>query len=451
MIIECEKCQTRFRLADERIPEGGGRVRCSRCQHRFHVKPRPPRESPHSIAERALENTSDTREDEDPDLENPTFLFDAPEQSSGGGAQASNLPPELAPTEADAPWVGGGALAEEPHEAPLLGFDESPEEPDETAQAEVEPIPLCAQGEPPLTVAEPEPLGLGDAGDFAEATLLGSEEDLGGEEIAEIGVPGEGLLAPEADPIQPEAASGEGALLEAEPAEEADSERWDDLDLLGDEGARADSSSPAWETSVPSSCSAPTLSSTPDSLPEVVSEPIVASTEEARLQSDRAIQPSRLAAVLLGLALLVAGTRAMYSFAIAPFPGPEQVRGAGWIASEIEAFRARDAAGRRLLVVRGRLAPLASDPPPRVRLALLDAAGQPVGEARFALLEWLDGTALSPAALSRRLGEQTAESGADASVVPAEIRGFTLLVDETGSAARRFRLELLAPGARGPT
>jgi len=46
MIITCPVCLTKFRLDEERIPEGGGRARCSQCQHVFPVqKPAPPEES----------------------------------------------------------------------------------------------------------------------------------------------------------------------------------------------------------------------------------------------------------------------------------------------------------------------------------------------------------------------------------------------------------------------
>ena len=39
MIVTCERCNTRFQLADVRVPEGGARVRCSRCKHAFLVLP----------------------------------------------------------------------------------------------------------------------------------------------------------------------------------------------------------------------------------------------------------------------------------------------------------------------------------------------------------------------------------------------------------------------------
>jgi predicted Zn finger-like uncharacterized protein len=37
MIIQCEKCKTRFKLDDSRITDSGVRVRCSRCSHTFVV------------------------------------------------------------------------------------------------------------------------------------------------------------------------------------------------------------------------------------------------------------------------------------------------------------------------------------------------------------------------------------------------------------------------------
>ena len=39
MVIACDHCNTRFHVDDERIPEAGVRVRCSRCRHAFFVRP----------------------------------------------------------------------------------------------------------------------------------------------------------------------------------------------------------------------------------------------------------------------------------------------------------------------------------------------------------------------------------------------------------------------------
>lgn len=42
MIVQCEACQTRFRLADEKVKPGGIRVRCSKCKEVFTVTPPKP-------------------------------------------------------------------------------------------------------------------------------------------------------------------------------------------------------------------------------------------------------------------------------------------------------------------------------------------------------------------------------------------------------------------------
>ena len=37
MIVQCDQCQTRFRISDEKVTERGVKVRCTRCQHTFTV------------------------------------------------------------------------------------------------------------------------------------------------------------------------------------------------------------------------------------------------------------------------------------------------------------------------------------------------------------------------------------------------------------------------------
>ncbi|MBF0450960.1 MAG: zinc-ribbon domain-containing protein [Candidatus Magnetomorum sp.] len=38
MIVHCEKCQKKYRIDDNRIPEKGLNVRCSHCKHIFSIK-----------------------------------------------------------------------------------------------------------------------------------------------------------------------------------------------------------------------------------------------------------------------------------------------------------------------------------------------------------------------------------------------------------------------------
>jgi predicted Zn finger-like uncharacterized protein len=49
MIVQCEACQTRFRLADEKIKAGGTKVRCSKCKEVFTVMPPEPEPVEESI------------------------------------------------------------------------------------------------------------------------------------------------------------------------------------------------------------------------------------------------------------------------------------------------------------------------------------------------------------------------------------------------------------------
>jgi len=56
MIVTCPECLTKFRLEEDRIPEGGAKTRCSRCRHVFPIqKPAPPEESFFSRAESPAE------------------------------------------------------------------------------------------------------------------------------------------------------------------------------------------------------------------------------------------------------------------------------------------------------------------------------------------------------------------------------------------------------------
>jgi len=71
MIIQCEKCKTRFKLDDSRISDCGVRVRCSRCSHTFVVT----REAP----------------EEGADFESILLGF-GENESSGPGTENSGLP-----------------------------------------------------------------------------------------------------------------------------------------------------------------------------------------------------------------------------------------------------------------------------------------------------------------------------------------------------------------------
>jgi predicted Zn finger-like uncharacterized protein len=400
MTITCEKCSTRFVLDDARIPAQGARVRCSRCQHRFHVKPPPVRASPDEIAEKAIEHSAPF------DPESGREPSPAPRERDGDGALDN---PEF--------------LFEEPAPRPPVA-PEAPPEP---------PAPKPVREEPAARASEPAPAAEAEAG---EGGLFGSLPDTGFGEPDTANTAELTRAAWETQGVPPEAPSGETIgrpdpagyeLGEPEPpfgdvhpgparlpVRGVRVAAWqgyarDELGKLELDERRRESAAPTGAESAP---------------PRV-----------SRAAAARSWAP-RVAASLLALGLLAASVRVLHQGWIASFGPPRQVRGAGWIASDIEAFPARGAAGQPVLVLRGSLAAEGSAPPPRVRALLLDAAGRPLGEGVDALARRLDDTELDEASIAAAL----------AGAVPGAqrpVRGFTALVPLVPDAAERYRLELL--------
>lgn len=81
MILTCERCETRFRLDEKRLPAGGARVRCSRCKHAFFVNPgvAPDPERVHQLAEAAVTQTRPPA---------PAPSWDLDEEANGRTAQS---------------------------------------------------------------------------------------------------------------------------------------------------------------------------------------------------------------------------------------------------------------------------------------------------------------------------------------------------------------------------
>lgn len=90
MIIQCEKCQTRFRLDDSRVTDKGVKVRCTKCKQVFTVqKSEPDTES--GVAEAAAFSFSAGTQDAAPDVVNSeeygataSFQDDIPRESGIG-------------------------------------------------------------------------------------------------------------------------------------------------------------------------------------------------------------------------------------------------------------------------------------------------------------------------------------------------------------------------------
>lgn len=138
MIIQCEKCKTRFRLDDSRVSEAGVRVRCSRCSHTFVVRRDTPEEEPDfDTLLRGLgeETPADAGAGEDARIDDPVgretekeniALPDEGEESAAPGVAGPDTPPvsengkiESLPADGSAPGFSGeepvsSAFGEEP-------------------------------------------------------------------------------------------------------------------------------------------------------------------------------------------------------------------------------------------------------------------------------------------------------------------------------------------------
>lgn len=104
MIIQCEKCQTRFRLDDSRVTDKGVKVRCTKCKHVFRVHKEVSKAEPFEPgAELAgftpLDGQGDasaaSSEDQQVVAGDATFIsvgFDSPEDDYAGSTDDFTLP-----------------------------------------------------------------------------------------------------------------------------------------------------------------------------------------------------------------------------------------------------------------------------------------------------------------------------------------------------------------------
>lgn len=228
MIIECENCETRFHLDDERVPDSGVKVRCSKCKHAFRVSPADARdgETIDAIAADAIESqglvesveaeTAAAQREVDFDGDLPVdagFGTNHPPADSG-----TELPPALHPGNFDSPTrpldafdetqPGGGEDDEQDWE-----FNVDPPEPEfDHAAAVPDQVPSFLDD-----LGNPESWDLvGDSSAKEKVTNADPHpetlDDPFGEEVHDR-VQAEGPAEPAADLVPP-------AKLEVSPAEE---------------------------------------------------------------------------------------------------------------------------------------------------------------------------------------------------------------------------------------
>jgi predicted Zn finger-like uncharacterized protein len=99
MIVQCEACKTRFRLADEKVKPGGTKVRCSKCKEVFTVMPPEP-----EPADEAVEFGSFNME---------KVTDDAPAEAAQGSESFETDVPEPEQDPTTTPTFGTTGLAQE--------------------------------------------------------------------------------------------------------------------------------------------------------------------------------------------------------------------------------------------------------------------------------------------------------------------------------------------------
>jgi hypothetical protein len=325
---------------------------------------------------------------EEPDLENPEFLYESTREE----------PEEAAPEQPDTP------MPEEPAEP-------APEEP-------VDPL---------FGLGSDDELDLGVEQDETDSQGMSASEEWSG------------LVEPPEDP--PDSSS---------PLEEADGP------------SVAESEDPGGLLSAPFADLAleePWDPSQPDPIPTVLDEVRTVAKEarqpQAPLQApaaEKVARPepaaggklARILALVVGLALIAGGLRALALYAIGSMPGPGVIEGSGWVASEIRARHLHVQSGRGVLVVSGRLESSGATEVPSVQVTLLDVNERPLAPAVEGVLTLREG-ARQLAPTGSGVGNGAGSTRPALAPRADQVSGFSIVIADPPSAARRYRLELL-PG-----
>ena len=404
MVITCASYETRFQVADGRIPEKGAWVRCSRCHHRFLVTPSVDGTS----AEPEEQDSAPPEMDEqgattETDLDNPQFLFDREEESSEGGDADDAAAMEIEGSETPMPGQDYGQT----------GWQDHPDEPEESP-APAEPSPSEAIAPSPSEAIAPSPseaIADSDGPDEQSFAGIGAGDDEFGEEPGgDLG--GAGPSLPELDD------DGDGL------------ESWDTL-----ASGKVSGLSPVGSADAP-------VSATTDISSIVLksSRGTPAHGEVTPRGPDLESFTLRVLAIVVAIALSAGGVRAVALHGMGEVGGPAAVDANGWQATEFQVHRLHDAAGQPVIVIRGKLYKSGREPAPDVQATLLDRSGRGLSDPTSAVLVRLKDSELTPDSLSDQLVDYAEWTRARP---PSSVHGFTVLVATPSEDARRFRLELL--------
>lgn len=144
MIVQCEKCRTKFRIADERVSPNGVKVRCSRCAHVFVAR----REDGAPTGNTEIPPTAPT------EIQLPGFAGQGPDTARLNPSELIDLAARTDPSRADTSLAGAvaGASRISPatteQAALALGFSGADRDEDE-AKTEQAALPRPAPVDPP--------------------------------------------------------------------------------------------------------------------------------------------------------------------------------------------------------------------------------------------------------------------------------------------------------------
>lgn len=214
MIVQCEKCQSRFKIPDEKVTSKGVKVRCGRCQHMFRVSkeegsgaegdpfarfdPNGPSDLQDKTRPGVFSKGIAATAQPEPEPEGlPADLFEVPTREQPQLKMPPELPPEPATRPAQSP-----ALASSVWEA--SGFGSNAEGQPEPTLMDFGPLPT--QAPEPQPQAEPDP--------FAQPSQ--------GNDMSWTGVNDYGASSAPASPSDPFGASEDLSFSQAEPAPPAE-------------------------------------------------------------------------------------------------------------------------------------------------------------------------------------------------------------------------------------
>ena len=478
MIIECESCGTRFNLADAQVPVEGARVHCSKCHHRFRVlpsgeiessDPSPPDTSidqavagssfgasfvpepqekkskekkpaspeppaaPAEAAQAPKPKPDSERSSDDPDLENPEFLLDEKQAEPGG------LSPGDGPgTQAFGLDLRGGTGAPQTAEA---APGSSPEATSNAESHDSAGSSGSAAAAGPGVFGQPETAGSSAGISLTQGSAETAQDESYWLEDADEADVREQVFGIE----QPDSQTTVMDSIDGFPVDVVGTEDEGDSGLhMAQSLGGVDGYDPPVDS--PSASSSEHLSCESDGV--AASEPVAVA-----LRSRVADRMLGSAAVLVGVLLVLGAGRLIWQGAMNPAQGPDAVRGAGWIASEIETVDLTAGLESRVLVVRGVLTAESSSVAPRVEAVLLDRAGSELPTSAHWVRRRLESKDLNSEVFSRFLDDPRAQNGegvgamlAGSAAQGSAASGFTLLILDPPAAAQRFRIDLL-PGS----